>query len=163
MRIRGFLASLWLVVSSLAVFADGPDVAGARAMAKGKGAVCDEFYSALSAVPHAVLSRHSGAYKGHWDKKQYSGCTVEFRTTDALRAGKLPPTFHADEGTEMYRAGWRRIQGSEADGPGTQIFSIDRGAVECVVSSDQPAYFDVATDEIVVSDTLEVIVQCRAR
>jgi hypothetical protein len=64
------------------------------------------------------------------------------------------------EDSETYRLGWRFTEGVGADGPGTSIFGIQRGSIECVVRWDQPAWID-DQGEHQQSDVLTVIIQCR--
>jgi hypothetical protein len=63
-------------------------------------------------------------------------------------------------GTELHVMGWRIDQRVAADGPGTTLFGIRRGAVFCVIYEAQPAYLD-DDGEIVSSDTLTITIQCR--
>jgi len=123
---------------------------------------CQYFYDALEAVPHDTLTASSGEGVWLWHEQSYVGCQVRFVTNDSLRAGYDVPEFDALEDSEMYRLGWRFTDGIGADGPGSGIFGIERGSVECLVFWSQPAYID-DEGEFQQSDVLEMTIQCRDR
>ena len=66
-----------------------------------------------------------------------------------------------DPGTELYRRGWVPVLELMADGPGSSLHGIRRERTECVVLHDQPAYLD-DDGNIVQSETITVVIQCRA-
>jgi hypothetical protein len=123
---------------------------------------CAYFYDSLATVPHDTLTVSSGEGVWIWHDQSYKGCEVRFVTNDSLRAGYQVPDFEATEGSEMYRLGWRYTEGILADGPGSGVFGIERGSVECLVVWNQSAWID-DDGEFQQSDVLEMTIQCRAR
>lgn len=134
----------------------------------GKQDPCEHFYRALKRVPHEKLIRADGEYESLDDGKKRLGCEVTLVTNNALLSGiKSVPDFNAEEGTDLYRDGWRRNLSYDADGPGTSMHGIERGDDLCLISRAQPAsieapYID-GQGTFVQSETLTVIVQCRKK
>ncbi len=120
---------------------------------------CDDFYEALSAVPHDTLLRTAGEIAWMWNDTTLTGCEVRFVAHDSL-AGPPVPTFEAIEGSEMHALGWRMSYGIGADGPGSGIFGIERDAVRCLVRWEQPAWID-DEGEFQQSDVFSMTIQCR--
>jgi hypothetical protein len=121
---------------------------------------CDHFEKQFSAIPGAVVERNDGAFDSLWGHQRFDGCQVGFQVSDTT-AGADPRTtaaaLHPD--SSVY-AGWRRVPRIVADGPGSGVFGVMRGPVVCVVHWAQPAFVD-DDGEVVDSETLEVLVQCR--
>ena len=120
---------------------------------------CDELHAALEAVPHVSLTRSAGPFYSIWDRETVRGCEIQFETNDSIRDGASRPTFFADPGTDMHRAGWRMIPEIGADGAGSGIHGIRRGSARCVVRWEQAAYID-DDGTLVESDTLTMLIQC---
>lgn len=121
---------------------------------------CRYFRDALAEIPHDSLTISSGEGVWLWHEGSYEGCQVRFVTHDSLTVGYEVPGFDAGEGSQMDRLGWRFMQEVGADGPGSGIFGIERGPVQCLVYYEQPAYID-ENGEFWQSDTLKMTIQCR--
>lgn len=122
---------------------------------------CGYFCRALKDVPHEKLTRHDGEIEFLWKGVKSPGCEVVFETNDTLLAGRVAPTFEAQEDTELYRLGWRF--NDSADGPGTGIFGIENATILCLVLHDQPASWGEETGKIEVDENLKIIVQCKQK
>lgn len=122
---------------------------------------CGYFSQVLEAVPHEILTRHDGEIEFRWKREKSLGCEIVFVTNDTLLAGRDTPSLEAQEGTELYRLGWRVNESMTVDGPGTGIFGIENAMILCLVSHNQPSYFDEQTGKIEVESQLVITVQCR--
>jgi hypothetical protein len=122
---------------------------------------CEYFFRSLMVVPNERLTRNTGEHVSIYGGEEYFGCEVKFVTHDLLirNINKLPD-FRAEEGTGLYREGWRMNNSYDADGPGGSSYGIEKGKTLCLISVDQPAYVD-DDGKIVGSETLTIIVQCR--
>ena len=127
-----------------------------------QAAPCDELRALLEPVPHEALTQTVGLFESTWNGETRDGCVIGFETSDSTRNGVQAPDFFPDEGTELHRAGWRMAPGILADGAGSGVHGIERGATLCVVRWDQPAYLD-DDGEFVFSDTLTILIQCTDR
>ena len=125
-------------------------------------APCDDLYAMLQEVPHIQLDRINGPFESTWDGAEVEGCVIEFETTDSTLAGRVGPDLHADEGSDLFVRGWRMHPTILADGAGSGVYAIERGATLCIVRWEQPAYID-DSGEFVQSDTLTVLIQCSDR
>ncbi len=121
---------------------------------------CQPFMDELEAVPQVELSMRMGELESVWDREPFTGCEIEFETNDSLTYGTDVPNFDAIEGTEMHRRGWRPTDGIGADGPGSGVFGIEKGATACVIRWSKPAYID-DDGTFVQSETLNMTIQCR--
>lgn len=123
---------------------------------------CAYFFETLHAVPHESLSHRQGEFTSTWDGKPFQGCEVKFVTNDTLHTGTPMPTFEAFPDTEPFHLGWRMVHSIGADGPGSGIFAVEKGATLCLIRWSQPAYL-ANPGEIVQSATLDMTIQCRER
>jgi hypothetical protein len=121
---------------------------------------CRYFHDALEGIPHDSLTISSGDGVWLWHEERYVGCQVRFVTRDSISEGYKVPDFDAVESSRTHSLGWRFMHGVAADGPGSGIFGIERGSVQCLVYHEQPAYID-ENGEFWQSDTLEITIQCR--
>ena len=121
---------------------------------------CDDFYQALTEVPHLSVQKTVGSFESNWDGETYEGCELQFETNDSLTGRVSVPDFVATAGTGLYDAGWRMVYRISADGPGSGIHGLSRESDLCVVRWEQPAYLDDDGD-LVQSDTLRMWIQCR--
>ncbi|NNE35917.1 MAG: hypothetical protein HKN13_11810 [Rhodothermales bacterium] len=121
---------------------------------------CSDFVAALEPVPHTSLVVNQGEYVSVLDGSEHRGCEVVFETNDSLRSGIAIPNFRPIDTSEMYGRGWRFVEGTGADGPGTGTFAIKVDSKQCVISWMQPSYVDDA-GQIVQAEDFRMNIQCR--
>jgi hypothetical protein len=124
---------------------------------------CQYFYRSLSATPHEELALRFGHYTSVLDHQERRGCEVTFRSTGEILAGHEAPSFAADEGSDIYRRGWRQDAGLHADSAGATIFRIEGPAASCDVFRGQSAGADDPPGDAAGSDDVAITVQCSPR
>ena len=120
---------------------------------------CKIFYGELKPVPHYKLSLNTGLLHSLSDGKKYRGCEVVFKSNEQLMKGSELPSFESQEGSMLYRAGWRIDEEYRADGAGSGSYGIMKDAVLCLVHWDQYSWVN-ETGEIEQSELINMTVQC---
>jgi len=121
---------------------------------------CDFFYKRLEPIPHYSLEVREGKLKSLSTGADFFGCEAAFKSNVKLmKDSTYLPSFEAEEGSELYKEGWRIDEKYRADGPGSGSYGIVKGKMACVIHWDQFSYVD-DNGEIQVSDEINMTVQC---
>lgn len=130
--------------------------------AGGELPTCEYFYQVLSRLPHAELQINTGEFGAAPDQQQFNECGVTFHSDDSLMVSGAAdlPSFRAEEGSELFKAGWREDNSYAADGAGTGAYGIRRDNALCVIRWDQHSWINEAgaSDQ---SHLVNLEVRCR--
>ncbi|TAN41014.1 MAG: hypothetical protein EPN22_16590 [Nitrospirae bacterium] len=122
---------------------------------------CDYFYGKLVNISHQKILFEKDAAVQDISGEEFKGCRIVFNSNMKLMKGSIHlPSFWADEGTELYKQGWRNEHNYTADGPGSGKYAIINNGFICIIDWDQHSWIDDKTGEIMSSELINMEVQC---
>lgn len=126
--------------------------------------MCDHFYRILTRLPHSEIHINSGVIGDGNKQETLNTCEVIFVSDDSLMQNGVEslPSFRAEQGSELYNAGWRENDSYAADGAGTGAYGILRGNVLCLIQWEQHSWVD-DSGAIGHSNMVRLTAQCHDR
>lgn len=123
---------------------------------------CEHFYRVLSRLPHTELQINYSSVSATPEYHRLDDCAVTFRTDDSLmiEGAEGLPSFRAEEGPNLFVAGWREDLIYAANGSGTGSYAIRKDTALCIIRWDQTSWID-DSGLIIRSHLVNLTAHCR--